>query len=347
MEYRELGDTGLRVSAICLGTMTWGSQNSEADAHAQLDHARDAGINFIDTAELYPSPPMEETQGRTEAYLGSWLAARPGIRDKVIVASKVVGRTEATYFRKGRMIGSLSRKHIVEAVDDSLKRLRTDYIDLYQTHWPDRPITVFRRLGYIHDPEPGVPIEETVRALADLVKDGKIRHYGISNETAWGTARYLRACEQLGAPRIVSIQNVYSLLSRMFEHDLAEFAFREKTGLLAYSPLAQGYLSGKYQGGALPEGSRKQLYNRLQRYETPNAAAATDAYVALARQHGLDPAQMALQFVFSRPFVTSVIISATTMSQLATDIAAKDVKLSPEILTAIDDIHARYTYPCP
>ncbi len=347
MEFRELGATGLRVSAICLGTMTWGSQNSEPEAHQQLDCAVDAGINFLDTAELYPSPPTEDTQGRTEAYIGSWLGARKGIRHRMIIASKVVGRTEATYYRKGGVIGRLARKHIFEAVEDSLKRLGTDYIDLYQTHWPDRAITVFRRLNYIHSEDCGVPIEETVEALADLVKAGKIRHFGVSNETAWGTMQYLIAAERSGAPRIVSIQNVYSLLSRQFEHDLAEIALREKTGLLAYSPLAQGYLTGKYQNGALPPGSRKQLYNRLQRYETPNAAPAIDAYLALAQHHGLDPAQTALQFVFSRPFVTSVIIGAINVEQLKKNIAAKDLKLSEEILAAIDDIHTRYTYPCP
>jgi aryl-alcohol dehydrogenase-like predicted oxidoreductase len=347
MEFRELGATGLRVSAICLGTMTWGSQNSEAEAHQQMDHAVEAGINFIDTAELYPSPPSEETQGRTESYIGSWLAGRPRLRDKIVLASKVVGRTEATYFRKGRMIGRLTRAQIFEAVEASLTRLRTDTIDLYQTHWPDRPITVFRRLNYIHDDDPGIPIEDTVEALGDLVKQGKIRHYGISNETAWGTMRHLAACEKLGLPPIASIQNVYSLLSRNFEHGLSEIALRENVGLLAYSPLAQGYLTGKYQGGALPEGTRKTLYNRLQRYETPNADAAISAYVGLARRHGLDPAQMALAFVLGRPFVTSAIIGATSVEQLKADVAAKDLKLSQEILRDIEDINLIYTYPCP
>jgi aryl-alcohol dehydrogenase-like predicted oxidoreductase len=347
MEFRELGTTGLRVSAICLGTMTWGSQNSEAEAHRQMDLAMDAGINFFDTAELYPSPPMEQTQGRTEAYIGSWFAARPGARSRVVLASKIVGRTEATYFREGRVGGRLSRAQIFEAVESSLKRLRTDYLDLYQTHWPDRPITVFRMLNYVHDDDPGVPIEETVEALNDLVRQGKIRHYGISNETAWGTMRHLAACDKLGLPRIASIQNVYSLISRNFEHGLSEIALREKVGLLAYSPLAQGYLTGKYQDGALPEGTRKQLYNRLQRYETPNADAAISAYVGLARRHGLDPARMALAFVLSRPFVTSAIIGASSLAQLKANIAAKDLKLSKEVLDAIDDINLIYTYPCP
>jgi aryl-alcohol dehydrogenase-like predicted oxidoreductase len=347
MEYRELGTTGLRVSSVCLGTMTWGSQNTEREAHQQMDCAVDAGINFFDTAELYPSPPSEKTQGLTEQYIGSWFTGRPGLRQKIVLASKVLGRTEATYFRKSREIGRLSRAHIFEAVESSLKRLRTDYLDLYQTHWPDRDITVFRTLNYKHSDDDGVPIEETVQALADLVKQGKIRHYGISNETAWGTMRYLSAGERLGAPRIASIQNVYSLVSRNFEHGLSEISLREKVGLLAYSPLAQGYLTGKYQNGALPEGSRKKLYNRLQRYETPNAAPAIDAYLALARASGLDPVQMALQFVLSRPFVTAAIVGATSTEQLKTAIAAKDLKLSEEILRAIDDINIRFTYPCP
>jgi len=347
MKFHELGTTGLRVSEICLGTMTWGSQNSERDAHRQMDYAVDAGVTFFDTAELYPSPPSEETQGRTEAYIGSWFAARPDMRAKIVLASKVVGRTDSTYFRKGREAGRLTRAQIFEAVESSLRRLRTDTIDLYQTHWPDRDITVFRRLNYVHGTDDGVPIEETVQALADLKQAGKIRHYGISNETAWGTMRYISACEKLGVENISAIQNVYSLVSRNFEHGLSEIALREKVGLLAYSPLAQGYLTGKYQNGALPEGSRKKLYDRLQRYETPNADAAFAAYVSLAREAGLDPAQMALQFVLSRPFTTAAIVGATSLEQLKTDIAAKDLKLNEEILRAIDEINLRYTYPCP
>ncbi len=347
MKFHELGTTGLRVSEICLGTMTWGSQNSEREAHQQMDYAVDAGVTFFDTAELYPSPPSQETQGRTEEYIGSWFAARPDMRSKIVLASKVVGRTESTYFRKGRMPGRLTRAQLFEAVESSLTRLRTDTIDLYQTHWPDRDITVFRTLNYVHSEDDGVSIEETVQALADLKQAGKIRHYGVSNETAWGAMRYISACERLGVEKIATIQNVYSLVSRNFEHGLSEISLREKVGLLAYSPLAQGYLTGKYQNGALPKGSRKQLYNRLQRYETPNADAAFSAYVALARQAGLDPAQMALQFVLSRPFTAAAIVGATSVEQLKTDIAAKDLKLSEEILRAIDEINLRYTYPCP
>jgi aryl-alcohol dehydrogenase-like predicted oxidoreductase len=346
MDYREIGATGLHVSAICLGTMTWGEQNTQAQAHEQMDYAVAQGVNFFDCAELYPIPPREETAGRTEEIIGSWFAARKN-RDKIVLATKAVGRTESTYFRKGRAIGRLTRAQIFEAVEGSLRRLRTDYIDLYQTHWPDRAITVFRQLNYKHDDDTGVPIAETVEALGDLVREGKIRHYGISNETPWGTMQYLWAAERMGLPRTVSIQNVYNLLSRIFEHGLSEIAQREGVGLLAYSPLAQGYLTGKYQQGALPPGSRKQLFNRLQRYETPNAAPAIDAYLDVARRNDLDPAQMAIAFVLSRPFVTAAIVGATTLAQLKIDIDAKDIRLTKEIEREIDDINVIYTYPCP
>lgn len=346
MEYRELGKTGLSVSAICLGTMTFGEQNTEAEGHAQMDYAWSEGVNFLDSAELYPIPPKPDTKGRTEEIIGSWFAARRN-RDKIVLATKVVGRTQATYFRKGRVIGRLTRAHIFEAVEDSLRRLQTDYIDLYQTHWPDRDISVFGTLNYKHSEDAGIPIEETVEALADLVREGKIRHYGVSNETPWGLMTHIGAAQRLGAPAPVSIQNVYSLVSRNFEHGLSEIALRESCGLLAYSPLGQGYLTGKYEDGATPPGSRKQLYNRLQRYETPNAARAISTYIRVAREQGLDPSQMALQFVLTRPFVTAAIIGATSMEQLRSNLAARHVKLSKEVLRAIDGINLVYTYPCP
>ncbi len=345
MEYRELGRTGVKVSALCLGTMNMGEQNSEAEGHEQMDYAADQGINFFDTAEIYPVPPKPETQGRTEEIIGSWLSAR-GNRDKVVLASKVVGRMDREDMRGGE-ISRLHRKHIFDAVEGSLRRLGTDYIDLYQTHWPDRPISVMRALNYSHVEDTGIPIGETMQALGDLISQGKIRHAGISNETAWGTMTYLHAAERAGLPRIVSIQNAYNLLTRTFEHGLSEIAHRETVGLLAYSPLAQGYLTGKYQNGALPEGSRKQLFNRLQRYETPNAAPAIDAYLAIAREHGLDAGQMALQFVTTRPFVTSNIIGATTMEQLISNIASVHVTLTQEVLEKIDETNRIYTYPCP
>ena len=259
MEQRKLGRTELKVSALCLGTMTWGQQNTEAEGHEQMDYAVGEGINFFDTAELYPIPPKEETQGRTEEIIGSWFAARKA-RDKIVLATKMVGRSQSTYFRGGE-ISRLRREHIVHAVEGSLRRLRTDYIDLYQLHWPDRQIQVFGGLNYRHHPDAAIRIEETLAALGELVEQGKIRHVGISNETAWGAMTYLQAAERQGLPRITSIQNVYNLLSRNFEHGLSEIAYREEVGLLAYSPLAQGYLTGKYQNGALPEGSRKQLFD--------------------------------------------------------------------------------------
>ncbi len=324
----------MEVSAICLGTMTWGEQNSEAGGHQQMDYAIGEGVNFFDTAELYAIPPKAETQGRSEEIIGSWFASRRN-RDKVVLATKIVGRTQATYFRGGS-VSRLNRENIVQAVESSLKRLRTDYIDLYQIHWPDRVIQVQGALNYTHSDDTGIPIEETLSALGELIDQGKIRHIGISNETAWGAMTYLSASERLGLPRIVSIQNAYSLLNRTFEHGLSEIALREDVGLLGYSPLAQGYLTGKYENGALPAGSRKQLFDRLQRYETPNAAPATAAYLKIAADHGLDPAQMAIRFAATRPFITSAIIGATTMEQLKTNIASVHVNLSEEVVKAID-----------
>jgi len=348
MEYRPLGRTGLRVSALCLGTMTWGQQNSEAEGHAQMDYALERGINFIDTAELYAIPPKPETQGSTERIIGSWLKAR-GRRDDVILATKVVGRSENTWFRDDGSPSELSRAQIVEAVDKSLTRLRTDYIDLYQIHWPDRSVSQFGAVPTIFKPTrgPEQPIEETLRVLGDLVKAGKIRHVGLSNESPWGVMTYLKHAETLGLPRIASIQNAYGLLNRTFEGGLAEIALREDVGLLAYSALGQGYLTGKYEGGAEPPGARKTLFDRMQRYETPGAPAAITAYLELARKWGLDPAQMALAFATSRAFTTSTIIGATTMDQLKTNIDAAEVAISPELEAEIDAIHLRHTNPCP
>ncbi len=348
MQYRPLGRTGLQVSAICLGSMTWGQQNSEAEGHAQMDYAFERGINFIDAAELYPIPPKPETQGATEEIIGSWMAQRKNRAD-VILATKVIGRSQNTWFRDDGAPAELSRAQILEAVDKSLKRLRTDYIDLYQVHWPDRAVSAFGSNATIfrNVREPEHSIESTLDVLAELVRAGKVRHVGISNESAWGTMRYLAHAEHGDAPRIASIQNAYSLVNRTFEVNLAELAMRENVGLLAYSPLAQGYLTGKYSGGALPEGSRKQLFERLSRYEKPAAMAAYEAYVALAREYGLDPAQMALAFVTSRPFVTSNIIGATTMEQLKTNIDSIDVTITPELEERIDAIHLQYCNPAP
>jgi len=346
MKYRRLGRTDLDVSVICLGTMTWGEQNTEAQAHDQLDYALDQGINFLDTAEMYPVPPQPSTQGRTEAYIGTWLKAR-GNRDKVILATKVAGRDgPGTHLRKPTTI--LNKAQINEAIDGSLKRLNTDYIDLYQVHWPERITNHFGRLGYTHvEQQDLTPIEETLDALAGLVKAGKVRHLGVSNESPWGVMRYLEAADRLGLPHIVSIQNSYNLLNRIFEVGLAEIAHRESVELLAYSPLAMGLLSGKYFGGAKPEGARLTLYSRFVRYSTPGAQAAADAYVTLARQHGLDPAQMALAYVNSRGFLGANIIGATTMEQLKADIGSIDVELSDEVIAEIEKIHRSNPNPCP
>ncbi len=345
MRMRKLGHTDIDVSLICLGTMTWGEQNSEQDAFEQLDYAVDAGINFIDAAEMYPVPPRAETQGRTETYLGNWLARR-GRRDDLVIASKVAGPGNGlSYLRGGPR---LTREHIREACESSLERLQTDYIDLYQVHWPDRSTNFFGQLGYQRNPsESMTPIEETLGALNELVTEGKVRHVGLSNETPWGTMEYLRLSRENNWPRVVSIQNPYNLLNRSFEAGLAEFAHREGTGLLAYSPLAFGMLTGKYLGGKWPEKARLTLYERFSRYTGDRAADATRAYAELAHQHGLSPAQMALAWVNSREFVTSNIVGATSMDQLKENIGSADITLSADIVSAIEAIHDEFTYPCP
>jgi len=346
MQQRPLGQTDLKVSALCLGTMTFGQQNSAAEAHAQLDRAVEAGINFIDTAEMYPVPPKAETQGITEQYIGSWLTAR-GCRDRVVLATKVAGPGSwLSYLRKGNT--RLDRPNIEAAIDASLRRLRTDYIDLYQLHWPDRNTNYFGKLGYRHRADDRtVPLLETLRVLGDLVKAGKVRHVGISNETPWGTMRLLQLAEEHGLPRPASIQNPYNLLNRTFEIGLAEIAMREQCGLLAYSPLAMGVLSGKYLDGARPSKARLTLFKRFDRYSNPQSDRAAAEYVALAHRHGLDPARMALAWVTSRPFVTSNIIGATTMAQLDADLASIELELSEEVVEEIEAIHNRQPNPAP
>ena len=346
MDYRELGQTGVKVSALCLGTMTFGEQNSEAEGHAQMDYAVDEGINIFDAAELYPIPPKPETQGRTEAIIGTWLAARKA-RQRVILATKAVGRTKMDWLRKDRVPGRQSPPQIMEAVEGSLKRLKTDYIDLYQLHWPDRPMRIFEGLDYVHLTGESHPIEEILGMLGELVKDGKIRFVGLSNETPWGLMTFLKASERLRLPRVASIQNAYNLVNRSFETGLSEISYREAVSLLAYSPLGQGYLTGKYEESALPPNSRKALFGRMGRYELGNGPTAISTYVALARKHGLDPAQMALGFVTSRPFVTSNIIGATTLAQLKTDIEGGLLKLPDAVLKDIEETHLIYPNPCP
>ncbi|MGF1608172.1 MAG: NADP(H)-dependent aldo-keto reductase [Kiloniellales bacterium] len=345
METRPLGRSGLRVSYLCLGSMTWGEQNSEAEGHAQIDYALDQGVTMIDTAEMYAVPARAETYGRSEEIIGGWFKSR-GRRDQVILATKIVGPGSFPYIRDGKP--RLDRRNILAAIDASLGRLKTDYVDLYQLHWPDRGIESFRKLGYDHreDPDP-VPMEETLEALGELVKFGKARTVGLSNETPWGAMRFLALAEAGRGPRMVSVQNPYSLLNRSFETRLAEVAIREDCGLLAYAPIAAGALTGKYLNGARPPGARFTRWPENRRYQGPRAEAAVAAYVGLARQHGLEPAQMALAFVLSRPFLTTAIIGATSLDQLRSQIAAARIVLTPEVLDGIEAIHGIYTYPCP
>lgn len=347
METRELGRTGIKVTALCLGTMTWGEQNSQDDGFAQLDLAVERGINFIDTAEMYAVPPTAKTYGSTETIIGNWFAARPGMRQKLVLASKVCGQGEwLPFLRDGH--ARLNRRHIEEAIEGSLKRLRTDYLDLYQMHWPDRHTNYFGKLGYQHNEnEIHTPIEETLEVLADVVESGKVRQIGISNETPWGTMRYLSLAEARGWPRVATIQNPYNLLNRSFEVGLAEIAHREQLSLLAYSPLAFGVLSGKYLNGARPENTRITLFKRFSRYTNPQAESATTQYVALAKQHGIDPSQMALQYVTTRPFIASNIIGATSIAQLTSNIESADLKLSDEVLKGIEAIHISQPNPSP
>jgi aryl-alcohol dehydrogenase-like predicted oxidoreductase len=350
MRRTRLGRTDLTIPAVCLGTMTFGEQNTEAEGHAQLDFALDHGIDFLDTAELYAIPPKPETQGRTEEIVGSWLKAR-GNRDRVTVATKVCGRSDMTWFRDDRTPTRLTRAHVDEAVFKSLKRLGIDTIDLYQVHWPERRVPGFGANPTVwHDPSRAADetaIEDTLAALADHVKAGRIRHIGLSNESTWGVMRWLHAAEVTGGPRVVSIQNAYNLLNRTYEVNLAEACLREDVTLLAYSALGQGYLTGKYLGGARPTGARMTLFERGQRYERPNADAAIAAYVELAAEMGVTPATLALAYAGSRPFVGSVIIGATTSAQLEEDIAAFGVEITPEIAAKIDAIHLRFPNPCP
>ena len=347
MEFRFLGTTDIKVSAICLGTMTWGKQNTQAEAFEQIDYALDCGINFIDTAELYAVPPEVETYGATETIIGNWLK-ESGRRDEIILASKVCGPTDwCPHIREGK--SRLDRKNIFAAIENSLKRLQTDRLDLYQVHWPDRNTNYFGKLGYeAVDDVNAVPIEETLTALGELVAQGKVRHIGISNETPWGTMRYLQTAEALGLPRIVSIQNPYNLLNRSFEVGLAEISHRERVGLLAYSPLAFGTLSGKYSEGHIPAGSRLSLFSdRYSRYSNAEGVSATQRYVELAQKNGVSPAQVALAFINSRSFVASNIIGATTMEQLKENIGSISIKLSDELLADIDAIHISQPNPCP
>ena len=344
MQYTKLPHSTLEISKLCLGTMTFGEQNSQQDAFEQLDYAVEHGVNLIDTAEMYPVPPKADTQGLTEQFIGNWLS-KSGKREKVVLATKIAGPRNVPYIRNNM---SLNRRHIHTAIDDSLTRLQTDYVDLYQLHWPQRQTNCFGQLNYPYpDAQEEVTLIETLEALNELVKAGKVRYIGVSNETPWGVMTLLRLAEKHDLPRIVSIQNPYNLLNRSFEVGLSEISHYEGIQLLAYSPMAFGTLSGKYLDGARPTGARCTLFERFQRYFTPQGLEATKAYVSLARDYGLDPAQMALAFVNQRPFVASNIIGATTLDQLKANIESLNVKLEDEVLNKIQQIGTTYSNPCP
>ncbi|MGK9175164.1 NADP(H)-dependent aldo-keto reductase [Yokenella regensburgei] len=346
MHYHRIPHSSLEISTLGLGTMTFGEQNSEADAHAQLDYAISQGINLIDVAEMYPVPPGPETQGLTETYVGNWLAKR-GNREKVVLASKVSGpsRNNDSGIRPNQ---ALDRKNIRVALEESLKRLQTDHLDLYQVHWPQRATNCFGTLGYKWtDSAPVITLLETLEALTEFQRAGKIRYIGVSNETAFGVMRYLQLAEKHELPRIVTIQNPYSLLNRSYEVGLAEVTRYEGVELLAYSCLAFGTLSGKYLNGAKPAGARNTLFSRFTRYSGEQAQKAVAAYVDIAKRHNLDPSQMALAFVRRQPFVASTLLGATTMEQLKTNVESLHLELSEEVLTEIEAVHQVYTYPAP
>jgi len=345
MKYSELGRTGISVSRICLGTMTFGEQNSAAEAFRQLDRGLDAGVNFIDTAEMYPIPARAETAGRTEEILGEWIERR-NCRSRIVVATKVSGPGLA-HIRGGQP--SFRAPLIEQAIDGSLRRLKTDTIDLYQLHWPERNTNLFGKRGYAHDDEADdeTSFRDVLDVLAAQIKAGKVRAIGLSNETPWGVMRFLKLAEEHGLPRVASVQNPYNLLNRLFEIGLAEVAIREDCGLLAYSPLAFGTLSGKYLRGQHPPEARLTRFPGYTRYIKPNAVSATEAYVAVAGRHGLDPAQMALAYVYSRRFLTSAIIGARTAEQLETNLEAMNVVLDPSVIDAIEAIHEGNPDPAP
>lgn len=345
MEYRNLGTSELKVSAVCLGTMTYGQQNSESEAHGQLDYAVERGVNFIDTAEMYPVPPRAETVTRTESIVGNWLKRQP--RDSIVLATKVTGpRRSMDWIRGGP--AALDRSNIRAAVEGSLQRLQTDYIDLYQLHWPERNVPMFG--GDQFDPTQetdAVPIREQLETLSELAGEGKVRYVGISNEHPWGVMSFLRVADELGLPRVISIQNAYNLLNRTFECGLTEISFREQLSLLAYSPLAFGILSGKYHADGDAHGRVTLFKGFAQRYQKPNVEPAVRAYVELAQRHGLSPTRLALCFVYRRWFVTSTIIGATSMEQLSENLDAWDQPLSKAVLGEIEELHRRYTNPAP
>lgn len=343
MQYSTLGNSDLEVSKICLGTMTFGEQNSQQEAFEQLDLAISNGVNFIDTAEMYPIPPRKETYGTTEKFIGKWLVKRKN-RSQMVIATKVAGPGMMDYLRGG---AQLTRRQVTQALDASLRRLQTDYIDLYQVHWPARKTNFFGRLGYEYDESDSTPIAETLGTLAEFVHAGKVRYIGISNETPWGATQYLNLAKERQWPQIITIQNPYSLLNRSYEIGLAEFSQRERVDLLAYSPLGFGVLTGKYLNGVRPEGARLTLFEAYTRYSNKQSVCATQKYVNLAKQHGLSATQMALAYVTSRPFTGANIIGATNTTQLLENIESINVKLSDELIAQIEDIHKEIPNPSP
>jgi len=348
MKFKKLGHTDFKVSTICLGTMTWGEQNNEDEAFRQMDMAYDYGVNFFDTAELYPIPPSAETQGETSRIISRWLKSK-NIRDKIIIADKIVGRSNMHWFRDKGEPTRLNPKQIKFALERSLKNLNTDYIDLYQLHWPDRPLNVFSGLEYQHkETEDVISIKETLNCLNEFIKEGKIRSIGLSNETAWGVFEFIKVAEMEGLEKIVSVQNPYNLLNRSYEVGISEISIREKVGLLAYSPLASGTLSGKYLDGKLPEGTRLKLFGeRYPRYRTPNSEPAIKEYMKIAKKFNLNVCQMAIKFCEIQPFVTSVIIGATKMDQLEINLKSHEINLDEETIKDINKVQEIYSNPCP
>ncbi|NNH88316.1 NADP(H)-dependent aldo-keto reductase [Acinetobacter terrae] len=349
MQLKPLANTGILVPEICLGTMTFGEQNTQAEAFQQLEYALDQGLFFWDTAEMYPVPPKSETQGATETILGNWIAER-GNRDQLFIASKIAGPSQGgSHIRDGQT--RFTAAEISSAIDGSLKRLQSDYIDLYQLHWPQRPTNFFGKLGYgnteAQQDTEITALEETLSALSDEIKKGRIRYIGLSNETSWGTLKFLHLAEKLGLEKFVSVQNPYSLLNRTYEIGMSEIAHYENVGLLAYSPLAFGYLTGKFRNGARPENARVTLFSRFSRYSNPESEWATEQYAQLAERHGLTLTQLSLAFIKQQFFVTSTIIGATNLDQLKENIQAFEIDLSAEVLQGIEDIHRQQPNPAP
>ena len=349
MKYRKLGTTNIDVSVICLGTMTFGEQNSEIDGFKQMDYALDRGINFFDTAELYPIRPRKETYGRTEKIIGNWLKERKN-RDKVIIASKIASKsTGLEWIREGSQNLGFDKKNLNKAVNDSLIRLQTDYIDLYQLHWPERKVPLFGQLDFEHDPNDNKwnALEKVLEDLKELINAGKIRYVGLSNETPWGTMKFLEIAKQINLPRMMSIQNAYNLVNRVFDIANSEVTMNEQCGLLAYSPIAGGRLSGKYMNNQHPKNARYTLWpSRFSRHHTKRGEIAIEKYVKLAKQYNIPPSTFANAFVNDRPFVTSNIIGATTIDQLKENINSIDITLSKEILEEIENIHLSDPNPC-